>query len=139
MELIFKKDINSVLSEVSELVVQVLENLKILNIKNNIMADIEIALAEALTNIVKHGYNYEKNHKIELLLYKTDSDITLKITDYSPEVKLDFNKKLEYDPEDTKSLPEGGMGLYLMKNCMTSLNLERIEHKNILTMIKKYE
>jgi len=139
LELIFTKEINSVLSEVSNLVILVVQNLKMLNINNSALADIEIALAEALTNIVKHGYNYENNHKIELALYKLEKNIILEITDYSDEVKINFNKKLDYDPKDTDSLPEGGMGLYLMNHCMTSLNLKRIDNKNILTMIKKYE
>lgn len=139
MELIFTKKINSVLSEVSYLVVLIIQTLKVLNINNSVLADIEIALAEALTNIVKHGYHYESNNKIELSLYKLEKNIILEITDYANEAKIDFNKKLEYDPKDINSLPEGGMGLYLMKNCMTSLNIKRINNKNILTMIKKYE
>ena len=139
MKLILKKEINSVLSEVSDLVILIIENLKKLKISNNILADIEIALAEALTNIVKHGYHYENNHKIQLSLYKSKKNIILEITDYSDEVKINFNKKLEYDPKDINSLPEGGMGLYLMKNCMTTLNLKRVDNKNILIMIKEYE
>lgn len=137
MEIILKKEINAILLEVSELVVLVVEKLKDYSINNEAIADIEIALAEALTNIVKHGYHYQINKKIEMFLYKADDLIGMKITDYADEVKLNFNKKLEYDPEDTESLPEGGMGLYLMNNCMTKLSIERIDNKNILTMIKK--
>jgi serine/threonine-protein kinase RsbW len=139
MELLFKKEINSILLEVSDLVVLVVEKLRILNINNIIVADVEIALAEALTNIVKHGYHYQSDQKIELLLYKLENMVIIKITDYSEEVELNFNKQLQYDPNNIETLPEGGMGLFLMKQCMDFLELERINNRNVLTMKKYYE
>jgi len=139
LEPILNKEINAVLTEVSDLVVQVIDTLKSLKIPQNTKSDIEIALSEALTNIVKHAYNYQKDQKIILYLYKSDKEIIIKLIDFAPKSEINFNKKLEYDPDDSDSLPEGGMGIFLMNKCMTSISLERTDNKNILIMKKKYE
>ena len=50
---------------------------------------------------------------------------------------MDFNKELIYDENDINSLPEGGMGLFLIKEIMDEVYLKRINDLNVLTMIKK--
>lgn len=139
MERLYFKIIKSTLSQVSESVVSIIEILKNITEDEKILADIEIALTEALTNIVKHGYKYDENRNIEINVFKNKNEIVMELIDYSQKINIDFNKKLDYDITDTDSLPEGGMGIYLMKTCMTSLNLKRVDNKNILTMIKLYE
>jgi len=139
LERLYFKIIKSTLSQVSESVVSIIEILKNITEDEKILADIEIALTEALTNIVKHGYKYDENRNIEINVFKNKNEIVMELIDYSQKINIDFNKKLDYDITDTDSLPEGGMGIYLMKTCMTSLNLKRVDNKNILTMIKLYE
>ena len=136
MELILKKEIHSSLSSVSDLVVLVVKKLNKLLINSSIINDIEISIAEAMTNIVKHAYNYDENQIIEFFLYKSNNNIIINLLDSAPKAKIDFNKKLDYNPDDVDSLPEGGMGLFLINKCMTSVSLKRVNNKNELTMMK---
>ena len=139
MEIILNKEINSTLENVSELVLLISESLKKISVLSVVVDDIEIAVAEAMTNIVKHAYNSDENKKIELNLTKSSDYIIIEIFDDAPEFKIDFNRELVYNPEDIDTLPEGGMGIFLMNKCMTSIELKRVNNKNQLIMKKKYE
>ena len=44
---------------------------------------------------------------------------------------------LEFDPEDLRSIPEGGMGLVIIKEIMDSTGYKTEDGKNHLTMTKK--
>lgn len=139
MGLILNKEISSTLENVSELVVLVSESLRAMSVLSVVIDDIEIAIAEAMTNIVKHAYKYDETKKIEFSLSKLSEFIVIEIFDSAPEIKLDFNKELVYDHENIDTLPEGGMGIFLMNKCMNSIELKRANNKNQLIMKKKYE
>ena len=98
--------------------------------------EIELSLAEALNNIIKHSYKGDKNNKIDITMNCNDEKFTIELTDYG-ESRKNLNKPvLEFDPSDIGSLPEGGMGLYIINQLMDD-NIYSVQgNKNIFTLVK---
>lgn len=105
------------------------------NIK--IQNDIELALIEALNNVIKHSYKMDKNGKVIVEWNVTENVLEIRITDFGI-ARTNFDKpKLEYDHNDINSLPEGGMGLFIIDNLMDENFYETDGTKNTFTLKKK--
>jgi serine/threonine-protein kinase RsbW len=74
---------------------------------------IELAVGEAVTNIIRHAYDNQPGHKIHLSLTIDDTKFSLQI--------LDFGRKFDPDslpPPNLDAPREGGYGIFLMKQVM---------------------
>ena len=74
---------------------------------------IELAVGEAVTNIIRHAYNNQPGHEIRLSLTIDDTKFSLRI--------LDFGRKFDptnQPPPNMDDPREGGYGIYLMKKVM---------------------
>lgn len=98
--------------------------------------EIELSLAEALNNIIKHAYKGNESNKIEISMVIEGDIIKIVLTDYGlPREKIG-KPVLEFDPNDIDSLPEGGMGLYIIEQLMDENVYFRDGEKNTFTLIK---
>ncbi len=98
--------------------------------------EIELCLAEALNNIIKHAYKGAENNTIEISMEIRNKQFKVILIDYGIE-RSNLNKPtLEFDPNDIESLPEGGMGLFIIEQLMNETNYLRDGNKNIFTMVK---
>jgi serine/threonine-protein kinase RsbW len=98
--------------------------------------EIELSLAEALNNIIKHAYKGDQSNKIEISMVIEGDIIKIVLTDYGlPREKIG-KPVLEFDPNDIDSLPEGGMGLYIIEQLMDENTYFRDGEKNTFTLIK---
>jgi len=80
--------------------------------KNAVFA-IELAVGEAVTNIIRHAYDNQPGHEIHLSLTIDDTKFGLRI--------LDFGRKFDpanQPPPNLDTPREGGYGIYLMKQVM---------------------
>jgi len=98
--------------------------------------EIELSLAEALNNIIKHSYKGDEANKIDIYFLFENNKLTISLSDYG-EPRKNLNKPvLEFDPEDVESLPEGGMGLFIIEQLMDE-NIYTIGgNKNTFTLVK---
>ncbi len=96
---------------------------------------ITIAVDEACTNIIKHGYNYSPDKKIDVEIVRRGQDFEIIISD----------KGKRFDPSaiqtpDMKDYFEhyrrGGLGVYLMKRIMDRVEFNLQSDRNVLRMIK---
>lgn len=98
--------------------------------------EIELSLAEALNNIIKHAYKGDQSNKIEINMVVEDSKFKVVLTDNGlPRINIG-KPVLEFDPNDIDSLPEGGMGLYIIEQLMDENIYFRDGEKNTFTLIK---
>ena len=98
--------------------------------------EIELSLAEALNNIIKHAYKGNESNKIEISMVIEGATFKIVLTDYGlPREKIG-KPVLEFDPNDIDSLPEGGMGLYIIEQLMDENAYFRDGEKNTFTLIK---
>jgi len=98
---------------------------------------IQLALEEAVTNVINHGYSDGQAHTFAVELAATpDRRVKAIVTDDAP----------AYDPlarppvDTTLPLEErkiGGLGVHLVKKLMDSAHYERRDGKNILTFERK--
>ncbi len=98
--------------------------------------EIELSLAEALNNIIKHAYKGDQANKIEVNMQIEESKFKVVFTDYGLPRKNIGKPVLEFDPNDIDSLPEGGMGLFIIEQLMDENIYYRDGEKNTFTLIK---
>lgn len=97
---------------------------------------ITLSLEEVLTNIIKYGYEDDKEHLIHLRLNFRENEVCIEVEDDGKP----FNP-LEVEPPDVNrpldERPIGGLGIHLVKHHVDSLKYTRKEEKNLLMMKKK--
>lgn len=99
------------------------------------IADIRLAVDEAVTNIIKHAYQNDTSKEIDITLKISDSQLCILL--------IDTGKTFEfktYEPPDIKKQIEqkkrGGMGVYLIQSLMDSVSYTRKGQKNRMKMCK---
>lgn len=96
----------------------------------------DICLTEALNNVIKHAYKGEKNKPIEVKILKESDLIEVEIIDEGlPRTNLEI-KNLDYDPNNLDTLPESGMGLFIIKQLMDELDYFSVNGKNYFILKK---
>lgn len=106
------------------------------NIEKNMCSELELCLTEALNNVIKHAYKEDSLQKI-FLEYSLKANVLEITIEDSGLPRINFNEPvLNYDPSDVNTLPEGGMGLYIIKNLMDNVTYSRIDGINTFIMKK---
>ncbi len=101
------------------------------------IADIQIAVDEAATNIIKHAYGFDASKTIEASVICDNNSVKIKLKDYGK--KFDPSKaKLPDIKTSVKLKKAGGLGIYLMKKLMDEViyNVKNPEFNEII-LIKK--
>jgi len=81
--------------------------------------DLKLVLTEALSNVVRHAYDDEPGHPIELSLVVDAGALTLTIHDYGRPFDAD-----SYQAPDLSDPQEGGYGVFLMHNLMDQVHYD---------------
>lgn len=101
------------------------------------VADVELCAVEAINNVIIHACGNRTDKIIEVSLDCTDIELEMRIIDDGVAMKSLNKPELQYDPDDLNSLPEGGMGLYLIFTIMDDVSYSSDGQQNILIMKKK--
>ena len=113
----------------------VAETAATLEVEPEAIGDIQLAVDEAATNIIRHGYQNQPG-QIEVEMSQIADDIIIWLRDEAPP----FDPTTVRQPDLTSPLhkrPPGGLGIYLMRQ-----NVDEIHHRltakggNELTLIK---
>ena len=92
------------------------------------------AYNEAFNNIVEHAYAVTPGD-VEVVLLVNDAEVILRLVDQGAGFDFDDAGATDTAPP-LDSLSEGGMGLFIIRNAMSSVTYERRQDKNLLTMTK---
>lgn len=106
------------------------------NIVAEKIREIELSVAEALNNIIKHSYKGNEENKIDIFMSCEEGKFTIRLTDFGESRKKLDKPVLQFDPSDIDSLPEGGMGLFIIEQLMDENFYSVEENKNIFTLVK---
>ena len=104
-------------------------------IENKIIKEVELAVDEAASNIIKHGYNIEnKNNKIEIKLEIIKKKLFVHLFDNAVPVNQD---KIKH--RNLGDIKPGGLGSYFINNIMDEVKWETKSKDwiNHLILIKK--
>ena len=98
---------------------------------------LNLALEEAVVNVMNYAYPPGKQGNINIEAQA--NDVRLKFTIIDSGTPFDPTAKEEVDTSlSAEERPIGGLGIHLVRNIMDSINYERINGQNILTLRKKF-
>ena len=103
---------------------------------------LELCVVEAVNNVIIHAYKKEAGHEVKVTFRLHPDKLIIDVCDAGKPMEHDLLEKknlsfLEFDPEDLGSIPEGGMGLVIIKEIMDSTGYKTEDGNNHLTMTKK--
>lgn len=83
---------------------------------------IRSCVVEAVTNCIKHGYDGAANQQVAISCQLDGDKLVIDIQDTGKAMDLEVFENatahFDYDPQDTRCLPEGGWGIKLIKAWM---------------------
>jgi len=98
---------------------------------------VELALVEAINNVIRHAYRLEPGHVVEVVFECAGGALRFEVTDSGQRYSGPLAPRFEFDPADTARLPEGGMGLHLIHSIMDHVDYRSQGGRNTLAMTKR--
>ena len=97
---------------------------------------INLALEEAVVNVMDYAYPANSPGEVTIEAEADDERMKFVITDHG--IPFDPTAKAEVDTTlSLEERPTGGLGIHLVRQIMDSINYERENDKNVLTLRKK--
>ena len=131
-KLVIKNDI----AEICKLAIFIEELSEELALAPELTFNLNLALEEAVSNVILYAYGEEKQKEITLLANMSDNNLTFVLTDYGKE----FDPTKVPDADVTLSAEEreiGGLGIFLIRQIMDTVEYQRMDGKNVLIMGKQ--
>ena len=97
---------------------------------------IDLGLEEAITNVLKYGYDDDREHQIEITFRLTESELQMVVADDGHE----FNPLQQPRPDTGKPLEDrepGGLGIYFLRKLFDEVQYRREAQRNFLTLGKR--
>ncbi len=94
--------------------------------------DLELVVAEALINIIKHTYKFDISQLISYTIEMKNNSVEIKIQDFGPKVD---QKNLK--PRELTEPREGGLGLHLIRSLVDNWEYRDVCKGNLLLMRRK--
>jgi sigma-B regulation protein RsbU (phosphoserine phosphatase) len=99
---------------------------------------LNLAIEEAVVNVMEYAYPEGEQGNVDIEVIADDKWLTFIISDNG----IPFDPTTQKDADTTLSAEErpiGGLGIFLVRQLMDSINYQRKDGKNILTLSKKME
>jgi anti-sigma regulatory factor (Ser/Thr protein kinase) len=97
------------------------------------IGEIELALTEALANVIEHGYGGSDDKKIELTVTEDDHALRIRVRDWG-----EAFDPAGYSPRDLDDPGEGGYGVFLIEQLMDDVTREaQPGGGTLLTLVKQ--
>ena len=125
------------LSEITKLNAFVKSATATLNMEIGLANKIKLAVEEAVTNIIDYAYQNGTEGNISVTIEADESRIRFILTDSGAEFDPTGVSKAD-TTLTVEERPIGGLGVFLVRNLMDSINYERVDGKNVLRMEKRY-
>ena len=131
-KLVIKNDI----TEISKLAIFIEELSEELALAPELTFNLNLVLEEAVSNVILYAYGEEKQKEITLLANMSDNNLIFVLTDSGQE----FDPTKVPDADVTLSAEEreiGGLGIFLIRQIMNTIEYQRVDGKNVLIMGKQ--
>jgi sigma-B regulation protein RsbU (phosphoserine phosphatase) len=99
---------------------------------------LNLAIEEAVVNVMEYAYPEGEQGNVDIEVIADERWLTFIISDNG----IPFDPTTQKDADTTLSAEErpiGGLGIFLVRQLMDSINYQRKDGKNILTLSKKME
>jgi serine/threonine-protein kinase RsbW len=104
--------------------------------------EIELSVVEAVNNAIEHAYQRAEDGTVEVMLDGDGARLRIEVCDRGlrmPPDTLAAVRPPEVDTDDVASLPEGGMGLFIVTQLMDDVRYESRAGRNILIMERRLD
>lgn len=125
-------------AEISKLAIFIEELGEEFGLSPELVFNLNLVLEEAVSNVILYAYPKEEHQTISLIARKKDNQLIFVLTDSGKE----FDPTQVPDADITLSAedrPIGGLGIFLIRQIMNTVEYQRIEGKNVLTLGKELE
>ncbi|MFN3691856.1 MAG: ATP-binding protein [Fervidobacterium sp.] len=95
--------------------------------------DTELAINEAIANIIQHTYKGEPNYIIMTINWIDPDTMEILLKDFGP--KVDPDKIKSRDLDDVRP---GGLGVYIIKHIFDVMEFKDVSEGNLLYLRKRY-
>ncbi len=100
-------------------------------------SQMEGCVVEVVNNAIKHSYHLQPGHEVDIAIALHPDRIEFSVSNTGEPMKAREAARMDFDPKNVKALPEGGMGLYIIKNIMDEVTYQCREGVNTLSMCKR--
>lgn len=97
--------------------------------------DVQLAVDEAFTNIIKHAYQFDASKDVYLNLTFQNSWLKVELIDKGRSFNPETYKKPNVQTR-IKQKKRGGVGVLLMTQLMDEVSYDQAEGQNVITMAK---
>jgi serine/threonine-protein kinase RsbW len=105
---------------------------------------VELCVAEAATNVIRHAYHGEPGHTVVIALAASTDQLNIEVTDSGTSMPVEQEQRLlhgtqpvEFQTTDRRTLSEGGRGLQIIHDLMDEVSYVRRGNINRLIMRKQ--
>lgn len=107
-----------------------------LSLSPSVVMSINLAIEEAIANVIMYAYPKGEDNKITLTAEHKNGELVFVLTDSG--VAFDPTKVAEADiTKSAEERPIGGLGIFLIRKIMGEVSYKRINGENKLEMKKK--
>ncbi len=108
-----------------------------LQIDDSLSRNIKLAVEEAVVNVIDYAYPTDEEGEVSIKAEADAEHLRFVITDSG--VAFDPTENITADTSlSVEERPIGGLGILIVRQLMDSINYERIDGHNILTLTKNY-
>lgn len=97
----------------------------------------ELAVIEIITNAIKHAYNGEEDHSIDIEYTNDGSTLQITVINTGSPMEEDPSIFLKAASDQQSLLKEGGRGLYIVHAIMDTVTVTQVNDQNMWTLTKK--
>lgn len=125
-------------AEISKLAIFIEELGEEFELSPELVFNLNLVLEEAVSNVILYAYPKEEHQIISLIARKKDNQLIFILTDSGKE----FDPTQAPDADITLSAedrPIGGLGIFLIRQIMNTVEYQRINGQNVLTLAKQLD
>jgi serine/threonine-protein kinase RsbW len=100
--------------------------------------EMEICVVEAVNNAIVHAYKRENGFRVDTSVTLHHDRIAFEISDFGKPIEDFAPRTLEFDPEVIGSIPENGMGLFIIETLMDEVNYRSEGGRNTLSFCRYF-
>jgi serine/threonine-protein kinase RsbW len=100
--------------------------------------EMEVCVVEAVNNAITHAYRREDGYRVEAAVTLHHDRISFEISDCGMAIEDFAPRSLEFDPEVISSIPENGMGLFIIETIMDEVSYCSKDGRNTLSFCRYF-
>lgn len=100
--------------------------------------EMEVCVVEAVNNAITHAYRREDGYRVDAAVTLHHDRISFEISDSGMAIEDFAPRSLEFDPEVISSIPENGMGLFIIETIMDEVSYRSEDGRNTLSFCRYF-